>query len=246
MIISYYPGAGGNRYLHYSLGKSFNEPGIAYDFQTYKLMPRRGMYLQDNDLPIRNCSDALLHNVNADRIQQIFPDCNNDVVIIKADLKSSLRREWSIKGKFKPMFNSDPEFYDRFILELYNSIRDSSWPEISSASEIYRLSDRIKKELFDQAEKNKIYIDNDNTINYLIAAYEAICWHSDLYKVYPMSVGSFQLVDIDNDDSEFCDVMRTELDLYKNNYLFNFAWTVFETHGNNAPIIDFYNEYKQQ
>jgi hypothetical protein len=243
MIIGYYPGAGGNRYLNYTLGKDFAGEG-AYDNKTTKVQ-YRGEYLLDNTILATQSVVALLHCVNYTRIQECFPNETN-VVIIKTDLKTSLCREWSIKGKNKPMFYpTEDQTQTEFLLELYKNIKDPTWPVVTSLLDIVNLPLYIQTELQIQSNNNQKYIDNQGIFNYLSSAYSAIAWHNHVYTEFPMEYGSAQVIDINHDQSEFSQVIQKELDLYKNNTLFNFAWSVFETHGADAPIIDLYNQYVQ-
>lgn len=237
MIIGYYPGAGGNRYLNYTLGKDFAGTG-AYDSKTVGVF-NRGKYLVDGETLVHNGATSLLHCVNYTRIHEHFPD-EADVVIIKTDLKTSLSREWSIKGKNKPMFYPND---NEFIVELYNNIRDSSWPKIDLEFDIDTLPEYIQQELSAEIHKNRVYIDTQGTFNYLSAAYTSICWHNDLYQQWPFEAGAATVIDIENDSTEFAQVIRNELAQHTHNELFNFAWETFEQHGANAPIIDLYNQH---
>ena len=237
MIIGYYPGAGGNRYLNYVQGKDFAGTG-AYDDKTTGVF-NRGRYLVDGETLIHNNKTSLLHCVNYSKIHEFFPE-ETDIVIIKTDLKTSLSREWSIKGKNKPMFYPDDT---QFLIELYNNIRDSSWPDVDTEFDINELPQYIQQELSAEIQKNRAYIDTQGTFNYLNAAYTSICWHNDLYQRWPFEAGSAQVIDIANDSSEFAQVIQRELEQHQHNELFNFAWDTFKNYGTDAPIIDLYNQH---
>lgn len=241
MIIGYYPGAGGNRYYQYLKKLEFSTLGQAYDGITSNFFIKsRGQY---PDKLLKCCvdGDILCHAVNYQRIIESFGE--HTVYIINADLKASLRREWSIKGKYKPMFQNNSGNYEKFILELYHAIKDISWPGISSLDEFYVLPNRIKNEVNMQVTKNLCYIQNDNTYNFLSSAFEAISWHIDYYNTFPLELGQGILVDINTDDTEFSRIMRNELSLYDDNILFNFVWDVYQTHGSDASIIDLYKNF---
>lgn len=239
MIIGYYPGAGGNRYHQFLNNKSFNKSGIAYDCVT--TISCRGLYLDKEHQLVDNIdNDILTHCVNYNRIQQ--QSNRSDIVIIQANLKDSLCREWSIKGKYKPMFFPESVTDTDFLLELYQGIKDPAWPDINNFEDYKKLPKLIYDEVELKFKENKEKTSPRGVYNFLTSAYTAIAWHHNLYKKYPLDPGPGQLVDIDNDVTEFAAVMRKELNLYKNNKLFNFVWDVFEALGSDAPIISLFNE----
>jgi hypothetical protein len=239
MIIGYYPGGGGNRYHQFLNNKPFDKSGVAYDWTT--TIHFRGSYLnKENQLNNTGSKDVLTHCVNYDRIQQ--QSNRNDIEIIKTSLKDSLSREWSIKGKYKPMFFPESMSDTDFLLELYQAIKDPSWPNIDNFEDYKSLPKSIYNEVELKLNENRAKTSQQGVYNFLTSAYTAIAWHHDMYKKYPMDPGPGQLIDIDTDQTEFGSVMRTELSLYKNNKLFNFAWEVFESLGNSAPIVTLFNE----
>lgn len=239
MIIGYYPGGGGNRYYQYSNGNEFSQSGIAYD--NIVSLGCKGHYLNaDTQLEKLHHPTILLHCVNYDRIYQVTG--RKDITIIKSNLKDSLCREWSIKGKYKPMVSLELLSYEDFLLELYNAIKDPMWPDIKNIVEYKNLPKKIYDEVELNFIKNKNFVSNDSIYNFLTAAYSAIIWHNDFYKQYPLDPGPAVLVDIDNDTTKFGQIMRQELQLYQDNKLFNFAWEVFQSLGKNAPIITLYQE----
>ena len=240
MIIGYYPGAGGNRYYQFLKNLDFTKLGKAYDAVTGNRVRFRELYL--DKLPNDYTSgDVLCHSVNYQRIVEAFGP--QTVYIIDADLKACLRREWSIKGKYRPMFQEDASNYENFVLELYQAVKDTFWPGISTLAEFYELPDRIKKEVNEQISKNLRYIQNDNIYNFLNSAFEAIAWHKNHYSNFPLDPGQGILVDINLQDTEFSRLMIKELALYEDNILFNFAWDVHQTYGDDAPIINLYEKF---
>jgi hypothetical protein len=96
MIISYYPGAGGNRYLQFLRNKEFNLRGIAYDgiFPEATLDDRYLLTTQNKDKKY-----VLTHCVNYDRINQVLGSGN--ITFIKSDYKKSLRRAWALNESHK-------------------------------------------------------------------------------------------------------------------------------------------------
>lgn len=239
MIIGYYPGGGGNRYHEYLNNRPFSKSDIAYDFLT--TVKCRGLYL-DSENQLQGITDKyiLTHCVNFNRIHQ--QSGRRDVIVIGTSLKDSLCREWSIKGKYKPMFFPDALSDDDFLLEVYQAIKDPAWPILNHINDYKQLPKIIRDEVELKFDDNKTKTSQQGVYNFLTAAYTAIIWHHNLYKKYPLDPGSGQYVDVESDSTEFGKVMRKELELYKNNKLFNFAWDVYESLGSNAPIITLFNE----
>lgn len=190
MIVGYYPGAGGNRYYEYANGRKFNKPGIGYDSTTINIVSR-SQYFNNNILPnFLETGNILCHCVNYHQIKKAYPN-RDDIIIIQADLKSSLRREWSIQGKYKPMFF--PVDNNASLLETYNIIRADHWPIINHACEIDNLPLTITRELERKHSLLSVYTDPLSVYNYLVAAYESIIWHNELYNQYPFDAGNYTL-----------------------------------------------------
>ena len=133
---------------------------------------------------------------------------------------------------------------EALLIELFQAIKDPSWPDLKSFTEYKMLPKKIYQEVEVEFNKNKTLMSSQGIHNFLTAAYTAIIWHHELYKKYPLDPGPGQLVDIDTDDTEFGCVMRRELKLYQNNKLFNFVWDVYKNLGKDAPIITLFNESK--
>ena len=176
-----------------------------------------------------------MHSVNYYQIKEIFPVHDTEFIFIKADLKSSLQREWSLKGKFKAMNVAESD-NDDILLGTYNAIHAKHWPKIHNIEEYHNLSKLIKDEVENAINKSKVYLSDDGIYNYLNSAYTAICWHNDLYTKFPWDTGPAQSIDITTSSDEFSIFMRKELSQYHNNELFNFAWDVYEKYGTNAAI----------
>jgi hypothetical protein len=242
MLIGYYPGGGGNRYYRYLKGDEYSSPGIEYDSILGNQVGRlREKYLVD-DLQISVTDGTiLLHCVNYNRITEKINNAH-DIIIIKSDLKSSLRREWSIRGKYKPMFYPGTQVHNQFKLELYNAIKDPGWPDINLITEYNVLPDNILAEVEENIIKNQKFINPNSVYNFINSAYASIIWHNKVYQQYPIDAGNGKLLDIDTDPGPFAEIMRKELAFHENNVLFNFAWDVYEQYGENAPIINLYKE----
>lgn len=239
MVIGYYPGGGGHRYYHNLIGKDYSVMGIAYDNLTSGIGVR-GLYFDkapDQQLLHNN---ILLHCVSSIRIREFVTA--TPLIIIKSDLKKSLRREWSIKGKYVPMFYNDQLSHELMILELYQAIKAEQWPSITTIKEFNSLPPIIYNECMEKIKLVQSMTDTNSVYNFINAAYTSIGWHHELYKKWPIETSLADVViDIDNDNSDFALLMRQELDLY-NNALFDFAWDVYENYGSNAPINSLYEQ----
>ena len=87
MIIGFYPGLGGSRYLLYLRGKKEFESNIAYD----KLIKERDpatRYLANETVGLPNKDIILTHCVNVPMIKKHFP--GHQVTIICGPLKEGL------------------------------------------------------------------------------------------------------------------------------------------------------------
>ena len=61
-------------------------------------------------------------------------------------------------------------------------------------------------------------------VNKINSAYEIISWHINYYhQLYPVDIAAQQIIDIDNDNTEFSELMRQELSLYHSE-IFDQVW----------------------
>lgn len=228
MIIAYYPGSGGNRYLQKLLGKGWDKLNQSYDVNNLEQKYKYRYLIADVDQP--TSAYTLTHCLNSDRIQQSLPGL--PILAIKSDLKSSLRREWMLHGHQRYM--------DRFVknsvsrLDHYRAIKDPNWPIIVDENEIDQLPADILNEI---AEDYQRVINNNYNVPGLLttitqslidkinSAYEIITWHKNYYSQhYPVDLSAAQhLIDIDRDDNEFSELMRNELSLYQSE-IFDQVW----------------------
>jgi len=231
MIIAFYPGAGGNRYLQRLLGKNWTQPGRSYDLnnagQKYE-----HRYLIDH-IPQTDSQHILTHCMNSKKIQQAFPA--QPIVFINSKLQISLQREWALHGHQR--FQDQLVKKDISKLEHYAAIRDPAWPDVSTEDQIDQLPVNIKQEV--QIDYAKV-IDNEvtvpsvlaqltrNTINKINSAYEIITWHRAYYEKYPVNFsGAEQVIDLDDGDNEFCSLMKTELSQYQSE-IFDQVWDAID------------------
>jgi hypothetical protein len=227
MIIAFYPGAGGNRYLQRLLGNNWTQPNTSYDQKTTQLHSHR--YLLDH-VPQTDSQHILTHCMNSQKIQQAFP--GHAIVFIKSDLQASLQREWALYGHQRFLDRTTKTSVSR--LEHYVAFKAPVWPDIVSEDQIDQLPENIKQEV--HADYDKVVSDTvvpvpsvlsqltRNIVDKINSAYEIITWHRAYYEKYPVDFSvAKQVIDIDADGNEFCQLMQTELSRYHSE-IFDQVW----------------------
>jgi len=224
MIISFYPGAGGNKY-HLSLNnQQWQTHGQYYDNQNISQPPFYRYLYADSKVNVEN-GYILTHCVNTPLLKKLWPD--KKITVLLFDLKSCLRREWVLKGHDSYIDKlSSPD-----ILELYNAIRDPSWPMISCVSDLENLPFNIRKEL--DAEYSCMMIDSTHhdavlKKKYSIAIDSAlanISWHKKYYSDYPLNLDYCDTLINDSNSSHFVSHMKIELNLYPNQ-VYDECWKI--------------------
>ena len=228
MIIAFYPGAGGNRYLQRLLGNDWTHPHTSYDqINTTQQYPHR--YLLDLT-PQTDAQHILTHCMNSQKIQQTFP--GHSIVFINSNLRASLQREWALHGHLRFLNQTQKNSVSR--LEHYVAFKAPAWPNIDSQDQIDQLPEKIKQEVqVDYAKvinntiqtvPSKLAQLTHNTIDKINSAYEIIRWHRNYYNQFPVNfAGAEQVIDIDVGNNEFGVLMQTELDRYQSE-IFNQVW----------------------
>jgi hypothetical protein len=98
MIIAFYPGAGGNRYYQYLMGRRDFKTQTTYD-HLLKTQPFEYRYVSaDSKLPDQEL--ILTHCVNVPLLRQLFPN-QTEIVVIQANLDLSLKREWFLEDQHR-------------------------------------------------------------------------------------------------------------------------------------------------
>ena len=228
MIIAFYPGAGGNRYLQRLLGNDWTQPHISYD-QINTTQRYQNRYLIDH-VPQTDAQHILTHCMNSQKIQQTFP--GHSVVFINSNLQASLQREWALHGHQRFLNQTQKNSVSR--LEHYVAFKAPAWPNIDSEDQIDQLPEKIKQEVkIDYAKvinntiqtvPSKLAQLTHNTIDKINSAYEIIQWHRNYYNRFPVNfAGAEQVIDIDVGNNEFGVLMQTELDRYQSE-IFNQVW----------------------
>ena len=228
MIVAFYPGAGGNRYLRRLTSKDWTRPGISYDsFNIEQLFENR--YLLETP-PVRKTDHILTHCLNSDRIQEMHP--NTPIVFIKTDLQKSLRREWILYGHQRFVDKQGKHAISR--LEHYKAIQDPAWPLVNNIEQLNALPEKILKEVIEDYTK---LVNNhgpaslgileqltQDCVAKINSAYEIITWHLDYYKKYTLDFSNAsEIIDIDNNHDDFSIVMQKELELYSSE-IFDQVW----------------------
>jgi hypothetical protein len=164
MIIAFYPGAGGNRYYHYTNGRKEFESNATYDhlLQNQKFEYR---YIDSNS-QLTDCELILTHCVNVPLLRKLFPT-QKEIVVITGDLDQCLKREWQLAGSARQNRSTNPvedaaasigfhyRYYAEYPLDTAGATR-----VIDIASDQSEFAQAMRKELqlestsFDQALEN--------------------------------------------------------------------------------------------
>jgi hypothetical protein len=238
MIISFYPGGGGNRYLRFLADLDWENLNCSYDNTNYNQMFEHRYLLENTNTGVTG-STILTHCINKNKIQQVFSD--SALVFIKTDLQSSLRREWILHGHKRFIEKNTISQLDK--LEHYYAIKDPLWPQINNIDDLQKLPEYILEEV---DARYKFVVDphkivtgpltslTTQLLDKINSSYEIINWHLKYYRDWPLQYSSNdQIIDVDNDDSEFCELMRRELSLYQSE-IFDEVWNTSFLHFNST------------
>ena len=201
MVIGFYPGAGGHRYYNWINNRPMSTVGKVYDNAPTDVENR--YTTKDSKSLTRKTTTS--HCVHYDTLKNAY--INHDTfVIVCADLKKCLYREYRLIGKQRYLKNQIIANQDLEIIEHYHTYKDATWPQIYSIEQYQKLPAWILHEVESDRKKVKPNID-------FLAAEATIKFHYGYYKNYPLQIGDATVVDIDQDDNKFCEVMRTELNV---------------------------------
>lgn len=213
MIIAFYPGAGGNKYLLSLHNRQWQTHGRYYDNQVINQPPFYRYLYNDSKSEIES-GYILTHCVHTPLIKKLWPD--KKITVLLFDLKSCLCREWMLKGHNAYIDKlSSPD-----MLELYVAIRDPSWPVITCVTDLYNLPCKIKKE-FDTEYSTMINPTHPDAVlkkKYSIeidSALANISWHKKYYNDYPLNLDYCDTLIDNHTTSSFVSHMQKELDLYR-------------------------------
>lgn len=232
MIIAYYPGAGGNRYLRQIENLEWQQCDRSYDTQVKdQLFSNR--YLSHDSCIKDQEGFILTHCVNTPLIAKNFP--GRPITIIMADLQACLRREWVLAGHQRYWMKAQLHQNLNSQLELYNAVRDPSWPDIQHKEQIQLLPLHVQQELVlcqDQITKSQamssvsgdaLAVLQKNYHDQIESAYATVQWHLMYYGKYPLDLSCCQIVVEINGCDKFAEVMTRELDTYHSE-IFDDCW----------------------
>ena len=107
VVISYFPGAGGFRFIHHLLGESFDQNPQSNYHQVHRVNDHLIHHNPANQYRYPTLSDhgevndsipiAYTHAVNSDLIRKTYP--NRKIIKIKSSLTDALVRYWNVEGK---------------------------------------------------------------------------------------------------------------------------------------------------
>ena len=213
MIIAFYPGAGGNKYLLSLNNRQWQTHGRYYDNEIINQLPFYRYLYNDSNVIVENAL-ILTHCVHTPLLKKLWPD--SKITVLLFDLKSCLRREWVLKGH--------NAYIDKLpgpdVLEFYDAIRDPSWPVITCVTDLDKLPCKIKKE-FDTEYSTMINPTHPDAVlkkKYSIeidSALANISWHKKYYSDYPLNLDYCDTLVDNNTISSFVFHMQKELDLYR-------------------------------
>lgn len=210
-VIGFYPGAGGHRYYNSVINRPFSKSGKVYDNAPtdydarYTTSQSHSTY---TDIVSSHC-------VNYTTLKNCYVNQSN-FTIIRSNLKQSLYREYRLIGRERYLRNRMQTELDAVKLEHYRHYKDSTWPEVHTIEQYYSLPMWIQHEVDHDRSQVSENID-------FLAAEATITFHYNYYKQYPFEPGAAKIIDIDQDDNEFCAVMRHELNVPFSDE-FNQAW----------------------
>ena len=110
MIIAFYPGAGGSRYLRMLQKLEWTTTNKSYDCLV-KDQEFKHRYLLDDVGNSDNQGFILTHCLNESHIRRKFP--KHEIVFILGDLKKCLQREWALAGHERYIQKNIQCEYDR-------------------------------------------------------------------------------------------------------------------------------------
>jgi hypothetical protein len=227
VIIAFYPGAGGNRYLRMLAKLDWQESNVTYDSKVHIPQYLENRYLLANIVD-HGHDYILTHCLNSRYIMSKFP--KHSICLILGDLNRCLQREWILAGHNRQVKRKIKPVIDRIV--HYNIIKDSSWPDCLSTADLDKLPIEIVNEINQDLKKILLPYQPDvplNTIkneyiNKIDSANDIIDWHLDYYSKYPIDLFHVDtIIDIRTGTDIFSITMQKELQSY-NDEIFNKVW----------------------
>jgi len=227
MIISFYPGSGGNKYYRYQQNQEWQTFQKGYDLAVNDQYEGH-RYPTKNFVDIHINTDTILtHCLDTALIRSVWP--NHKITVIIADVQSSLRREWMLFGHQRYLSRVTD---NNSKLELYQAIKDIKWPNIDSEDQLQQLPNNILKELNNEWNKNNFKKPElaplarlkKHYVDLIDSAIESIYWHKNYYQTYPINLTyADTTINVDQGSDDFAQHMKEELNCYKSD-LFDHCW----------------------
>jgi hypothetical protein len=227
MIISYYPGAGGNKYYRRMQNQEWQTFKKGYDVTVIDQFAKN-RYPTDQFVTNHSRDETILtHCLNTALLRSVWP--NHKITVIIADLQSCLRREWALFGHQRYLSRIK---HTGSKLELYRAIKDTHWPEVNCINDLDQLPANIILEVETEWRKNTVNDEDVNPAtalkkqyaNQIDSAIDEIVWHKNYYQTYPVDIAHADcIVNIAQDRDSFSLHMKHELNSYHND-LFNQCW----------------------
>jgi hypothetical protein len=226
MIISYYPGAGGNKYYRYMQQQEWQTFQKGYD-DAVTDQSAKNRYPTDQFVANHTRSDTILtHCLNTALLRSVWP--NHKITVIIADMQSCLRREWMLFGHQRYMSRTK---HIGSKLELYHAIKDTHWPDVNTIDDFDQLSTSIMLEFDAEWIKNTPHSNTDpvtslkkHYADHIDSAIDEIAWHKNYYKTYPVDLShADHTVNIAHSQDSFSLHMKQELAGYHSD-LFDQCW----------------------
>lgn len=242
MIICFYPGGGGNRYYNSVNNKEYKTLNRSYD-SSHGIPGTHSKFRYLNDSTIYEYDDdttVLTHCLNFEKIKYHFPK-KTKFVALDTDFKSSIRRQWCLEGMI--LYKKEEKRYSK--LDVYNTIKEKSWPNIDNENELKNLPNYILKAVAIGLSNDEYYSGSEfDDIN---SAFSSICYHRNYYNIYPPTMLSSSGVDIidcrknSRNSTELSKVILNELDSYTSE-IFDFSWDAFDSLGEGAPVLSMWKD----
>jgi hypothetical protein len=246
MIICFYPGGGGSRYYNSINNKEYSSPDRSYDSST-RTLGNQPKFRYLNDSTIYEYGDdttILTHCLNFEKIKYHFPK-KTKFVVLDTEFKSSIRRQWCLEGKI--LYKKQEKKYS--LLDVYNTIKEKSWPTVDNENELKNLPNYILGALDNGIIGDNYY--SGTSFDNINSAFSSICYHRNYYNTYPPTILSSPGVDIidcrknNSNSTEFSKVIIRELYRYANE-TFDFAWDTFDSLGESAPVLSMWKDFVNQ
>lgn len=241
MVISFYPGGGGNRYYNSINNTEYQTLDRLYDHSNNIFGNQLKFRYLDDDVKYEFDDEIIIltHCLNFEKIKYHFPN-KTKFVTLDTDFKSSIRRQWCLEGE--TCYKTKEKKYSK--LDVYNTIKEKNWPDINNENELKNLPNDILAALDAGILGDNYY--SSSSFSDINSAFSSVCYHRNYYDKYPPTILTAPGIDIidgrNKNSSEFSKVIISELDRYTSE-VFDFAWTAFDISGPDAPVLSMWEDF---